>query len=120
MTEASTSVLPHVILLVCDCLCTAVNLFSIWKEYLHCPLYDPDAFVSSEDLLAYPQPSLPNAFPPEDLPLHAHDNRMIALLMDWQNSGSSAKSEVELNHLVHNIVHHPSFNTNALNGFNAQ
>ena len=41
------------------------------------------------------------------------------LVIDWQNTGSSAKSNKEINRLVHDILRHPDFWLDELEHFNA-
>jgi len=43
----------------------------------------------------------------------------VKLVIDWQNTGSSAKSNEEINCLVHDILHHPDFWLDELKHFNA-
>ena len=48
-----------------------------------------------------------------------YHNKTTELLLDWQNSGSSTKSNEELNRLVHTVLLHPEFRLHALWNFNA-
>jgi hypothetical protein len=48
-----------------------------------------------------------------------YKNNSVKLVIDWQNTGSSAKSNKELDCLVHNILHHPDFWLDELEHFNA-
>jgi hypothetical protein len=43
-----------------------------------------------------------------------YSSKTIELLLDWQNTGSSAKSNGEINHLIHKVLHYPEFELNAL------
>ena len=45
----------------------------------------------------------------EQLEASAYNNQSTALLIDWQNSGSPAKSNNEVNRLVREILLHPEF-----------
>jgi hypothetical protein len=47
-----------------------------------------------------------------------YTNKSAALIVDWQNTGSPAKSNVEVNHLVHNVILHPDFQLDQLHSFN--
>ncbi|KAG5634841.1 hypothetical protein H0H81_000543 [Sphagnurus paluster] len=109
---------------------TAMNTFGLWRDYLYRPSYDPDVFVASEDLYithnhslsATTSKSLPDAdmahaeHPPESL----HKSTSEELLIEWQNTGGSMKSNAEMNRLVHDVLQHPDFCADDLHGFNAQ
>jgi hypothetical protein len=144
-------ILPCVTLLVQNPFCTPPNNFEIWKEYHYHPLYDPDTFVSAEDLyrphtstitakevqedesemtictdksaglVACSLPSAVVAKPVQKEPLEqsAYTNKSATLLVDWQNTGSSCKSNIEINHLVHKVILHPEFQLDQLHTFNA-
>ena len=43
-----------------------------------------------------------------------YTNKTIKLLLNWQNSGSSAKSNDKLNHLVKEVLFHPKFKCDEL------
>ena len=43
----------------------------------------------------------------------------VKLVIDWQNTGSSAKSNEEINRLVRDVLHHPDFQLDELEHFNA-
>jgi hypothetical protein len=47
-----------------------------------------------------------------------YKNKSIELVIDWQNSGSCAKSNKEINCLVRNILRHPDFHLEELEHFN--
>ena len=99
---------------------TRTNGFGLWKEYQYRPSYDPDAFVPPEDLYrphtstVVPQTSMGV---PEESSLSG--NRTIELLLDWQNTGSSEKSNDELDRLVHGVLLNPSFQLSQLESFKA-
>jgi hypothetical protein len=86
------------------------------------PSYDPDAFLSVEDLY-HPHTS---TIVPDKEETHlkpdrsAHySSKSAELLLDWQNTGSSAKSNEEVNRLVHAVLFHPEFQLDAVRSFNA-
>jgi len=121
-TEA-TSVIPRISLIVRNPFRTDENSFGLWKEYLYRPSYDPDAFISAEDLY---RPRTSTASVPDDEgndpePEHSthYSSKSVELLLDWQNTGSSAKSNEEVNRLVRAVLLHPEFELDALRSFNA-
>jgi hypothetical protein len=97
---------------------TAVNNFGLWKDYLYHPSYNPDAIISAEELY-HPHISavLPLMVHTEETSLYS--NKSVELLLNWQNSGSSAKSNDELNCLVKEVISHPEFKPHELLMFNA-
>jgi hypothetical protein len=103
-------ILPHVTLLVQNPFHTCSNNFGIWKEYLYRPSYDPDTFVSAEDLYR-PHISTFIAEVQEDSEVSQtpYTNKSAELVVDWQNTGSSAKSNNKINHLIHKVILHPEF-----------
>lgn len=116
------SIVQRISLIVRNPFRTAENSFGIWKEYMYRPSYDPDQFISIEDL--YHPPT--SAFVPDDeeIQLEAdysahYSSKTTELLLNWQNTGSSAKSNEELNRLVHTVLHHPEFQLDTLHSFNA-
>jgi hypothetical protein len=113
-------ILPRVTLLVRNPFRTCPNNFGIWKEYLYRPSYDPDAFVSAEDLYR-PHTSTFVAEVQEDSEVSQtpYTNKSAELVVDWQNTGSSAKSNNEINRLIHEVILHPEFRIDQLNSFNA-
>jgi hypothetical protein len=48
-----------------------------------------------------------------------YKTKSVELVMDWQNSSSSAKSNKEFNHLIHDVLCHPEFQLDELSQFNA-
>ncbi len=81
-------------------------------------MYDLDAIVSAEDLYCpYLSAVLPQRVEEEKVSLYT--NQTVELLLDWQNSGSSAKSNDKLNRLVKEVLLHPKFKLNELLKFNA-
>jgi hypothetical protein len=110
-------------LIVHNCYQTTPNSFGLWKEYLYQPSYDPDAFISPKDLH---RPHTSTIVPDEEEKLEAtskfgsvYHNKIMELLLDWQNSGSSTKSNEELNQLVHTILLYLKSWLHALWNFNA-
>ncbi|RDB16223.1 hypothetical protein Hypma_003115 [Hypsizygus marmoreus] len=114
----------HIFLLVRNRFQTTVNSFGLWRDYLYHPSHDPDAFVSPEDLYRdrhhVAEPHFEASAIEDHQPAHPHANESIALLSQWQNSGSSSKSDQEMNRLVNDVLLHPEFRAEDLKGFNAQ
>jgi hypothetical protein len=114
--------LPRVTLLVQNPFSTHSNNLGIWKEYLFHPLYNPDAFMSAEDLYR-PHTSTIIAQQvqkddSEDLEISVYTNKSAGLVVNWQNTGSSVKSNIEINRLVHKVILHPEFRLDDLKTFN--
>lgn len=92
--------LPRVILHVFNSICMSFNSFGIARNYRHRPSYDPDAFLSINQLLdnrdgevPLPVPSTPHALPSPPWPWK---NMSIWKLMNWMLTGSRQKSEAEI------------------------
>jgi hypothetical protein len=98
---------------------TAPNSFRLWKDYLYRPSYDPDAIVSAEDLYRPHISAVLPQFQAEEVSKSLYTNKTIELLLNWQNSGSSAKSNDELNCLIKKVLLHPKFEHDELQKFNA-
>jgi len=115
-----STAIQHVSLIVQNRLQTTTNTFGLWKEYLYCPSHDPDAFISAEDLYqSHPtaiQPMSNNKGTEES---SGYSSITTELLLDWQHTGSSKKSNEEINHLVHHVIFHPNFRYEDLELFNA-
>jgi len=101
---------------------TAPNAFSLWKEYLYRPSYDPNTFISPEDLhrphtstIVHHDKGVEEGT--EEVSLYS--NRSSKLLMNWQNSLSSMKSNKETTRLVKSVLLHPQFRLGNLVKFNA-
>ena len=114
--EQPTAALPRLCLIVRNRLRTATNTFSLLREYLYRPSFDPDSFVREEDLhrdggtdAVFIQPSSP--FP-------VHRNESVEMLMNWKDSGTSTKSDAEVNRLVNSVLLDPNFKLADLKGFN--
>jgi hypothetical protein len=105
---------------------TMANLFGLFRKYQHRPTYDPDSAVPSDDLThAVPvtvtstedsidtTPDTSTSTPPST-------NITTELqVLNWQNSGSELKSHAEVNRLVEEVLRHPDFTVEDLNGFEA-
>lgn len=127
---ASSRRLPRVILIVRDTMKTALNPFHLWREYLHRPSYDPDSFLPVDDLAnvheserrvnsntgGTGEPTTTSSLDPP----WPFSNMSIWKLMRWLNSGSSMKSETEVNRLVNEVILQPDFSVDDLRGFNSQ
>jgi len=120
--SAPQSTLPHVILHVFDTIRTSFNSFGIAREYRHRPSYDPDAFVSVDQLskihddeVPVPIPSTPRMLP---LPPWPWKNMSIWRMMNWMMTGSRHKSEAEITRLA-NMLQADDFDPRDLRGFNA-
>ena len=109
--------LPRVSLIVQNHFRTSQNSFGVWKEYLYRPSYDPDALISTEDLYDPQTSAAPDNESIEDS--LDDGNKTVRLLLDWQNTGGTAKSNEEVNQLVHAVLLHPEFQLGALRSFNA-
>jgi hypothetical protein len=115
--------LPCVILHVCNFMQTGCNRFGLLREYPHCPSYDPDAFVSDEDLLNGPlcQPiPIVKEVPPSREPPWPFHNMSIYLLMEWMTTGSNQKSIGEVDHLAKEVLGSKDFKLKDVAGFSAQ
>ncbi|KAF7292248.1 hypothetical protein MIND_01252200 [Mycena indigotica] len=107
--------LPSVRLIVRDTFKTTMNIFNLWRSYLHRPTHDPDSLLSADDLSDPHQPespSLPSPIPDTAIP--ATSNRSVSLLMAWQNNGHTTKSASQLKTLVHDVLRHPDFDVRDL------
>ncbi len=50
--------------------------------------------------------------------MSVYTNKSAGLIVDWQNTGSSIKSNNEINCLVHEVILHPDFQLNKVQTFN--
>ena len=115
----TTSTIRRISLIVRNHFQTPQNSFGVWKEYLYRPSYDPDAHISGEDLYRPHTSAVP-----DNESMHLEDSldygsKTIQLILDWQNTGGPAKSNEEINRLVHAVLLHPEFQLDALRSFNA-
>ena len=76
-------------------------------------LHNPDASVPPEDLYHSHTSTLdvPNGCKNDK---SSYSNKTVELVMDWQNTGSSVKSNEEVDWLVHNVIFHPNFDPDDL------
>jgi hypothetical protein len=120
--ESSGSRIKRLTLIVRDQFITAINVFGIWRDYLHRPSYDPDTLVNSEDLSNVGPPSTTNTEPPATTPPPPwpFSNMTIWRLMNWFNSGSNLKTEAEVNRLAKEIRDAGGFPDSDLDGFNVR
>jgi len=113
---------------------TVANAFGLWRQYQHRPSYDPDSVVDGTDLRTDSPPprhsdpspsSTPTASATTTDPAPAQSspssvlNYTTNLLMNWVNSGSSQKSNGEVNRLVNDVLQDPKFSVEELRGFDA-
>jgi hypothetical protein len=121
-TEPQTTHITRIRLIVRDTIRTAANMFGLWREYQHRPSYDPDSTVNADNLAnlntdtSDPDPSLVEHDPDSEM---VHKNPTIESLINWQNTGSTSKSNNEINRLVRDVLCHPNFSVKDLEGFNA-
>jgi len=121
---AETAVTPRVVrLIVRNRFQTSTNAFGLWKDYRYRPSQDPDALIAPEDLY-HPNTTTITSVVPER-PASETENltpfltKFVNMIIDWQNTGSSAKSNEEINRLVRNVLCHPDFRLEELEHFNA-
>ena len=105
---------------------SAVNTFNLLREYHHRPSYDPDRHVTPEDLANFSAREDSTHSNVNDLPQDIHlpppwpfENMSTYLLMNWANTGSSQKTEVEITRLGREVLASPDFKTEELGSFNA-
>ena len=117
--SSSTSILPRVFLHVWDSFTTQFNKFGIARAYRHRPSHDPNEFLSMHELS---QPIVPisteglrGTYPPP----WPWPSMSIWRLMSWKNSGSTQKSNSEVNRLVHEVLQATDFNAEDLASFDA-
>ena len=116
-----SAVVQRVSLIVRNRLRTATNTFGLWKEYLYRPSHDPDAFVSAEDLYQ-PHATAIHAAPNNKVlgESSGYSSRTTELLLNWQHTGSSKKSNIEINRLVRQVLCHCDFRLEHLELFDAR
>ena len=56
--------------------------------------------------------------PPSPPPSPVHRNKSVEMLMNWKDSGTSTKSDAEVNRLVNSVLLDPNFKLEDLKGFN--
>ena len=123
---APPSTFRRVFLHVFDSFRMQFNKFWIAREYRHCPSYDPDTFVSLNDLSSHPDPFLsptqahPSPVQHERPPPWPWANMTISRLVTWALTGSPQKSAPEVTRLVQDVLQHPDFSLEDLEGFDAR
>ena len=114
--KQSTAALPRLRLIVRNRLRTATNSFGLLREYLYRPSFDPDSFVPEVDLHRVGGTDPVFILPPSPSPVHR--NESVKMLMNWKDSGTSTKSDAEVNRLVNDVLLDPNFKLEDLQGFN--
>ena len=113
---------PAVYLMVTNPFKTALNSFGLFRQYLFHPSHDPDVFVNPSDLCNLTPPTPPP--PPSKStdvkrdPPWPFANMSVWRLMRWVNTGSSSKSEGEVDRLVNDVLNAPDFQAEDLQRFN--
>ena len=114
--QQSTAALPCLRLMSRNGLRTSTNSFGLLREYLFRPPFDPDFFVPEDDLHRVGRAD-PVFIPlPSSSPVHR--NESVEMLMNWKDSGTSTKSDAEVNRLVNGVLLDPNFKLEDLQGFN--
>lgn len=120
-----SSALPRVILHVRDTIRTGVNRFQLLREYPHRPSYDPDSYVSPEDLsnssrvqpvCVEPIISAERSQPPP----WPFQNMSTYLLMEWMVTGSNQKSVGEMDRLAKDVIGSSKFKLEDIANFSTQ
>ena len=122
---APPSTVQHVFLHVFNSFHTQFNKFWIAHEYCHRPSYDLDTFVSLNELSSRLDPSWspslahPSPVQHEQPPPWPWANMTISRLMTWALTGNAQKSASEVTQLVQDVLQHPDFSIEGLQGFDA-
>lgn len=119
--SALRSTLPRIILHVFDTIHTSFNSFGIAHDYRHRPSYDPDAFVSVNQLSKTHNdetPIIPLTSHILPLPSWPWKNMSIWRIMTWMMTGTRQKSEAKVTRLA-SMLQADDFDTHDLCGFNA-
>ena len=119
--SALRSTLPRIILHVFDTIHTSFNSFGIAHDYRHRPSYDPDAFVSVNQLSKTHNdetPIIPSTSHILPLPSWPWKNMSIWRIMTWMMTGTRQKSEAKVTWLA-SMLQADDFDTHDLCGFNA-
>jgi hypothetical protein len=100
---------------------TSTNAFGLWKDYRYRPSQDPNAIILPEDLYhANTSTSSTIIHERHETEVSSpYKSKSIELVIDWQNTGSCAKSNEEINRLVRDVLRHPDFRLDDLEHFNA-
>ncbi|KAH7903969.1 hypothetical protein BJ138DRAFT_1187652, partial [Hygrophoropsis aurantiaca] len=116
----------RVLLYVFDSFQTQLNKFGVGRQYRHRPSYDPDAFVSPDQLSntrsdsdSRDKNNEPPNVPDEHPPPWPWKNMTIWRLMSWKMTGTNRKSDDEVTRLVKEVINPDGFNTADLSNFNA-
>jgi len=118
--EAADRVVPRVTLIVRNPFHTTPNSFGLWKEYMYRPSCDPDASISTEDLYRpHTSAVVPEEENPDEAPESGYSNKSTELLMYWQSTGSTQKTDKEVNRLICEVFRHPDFKLEDFDKFNA-
>jgi Plavaka transposase len=122
LEDMAISRIPRISLIVRNPFRTTENSFGLWKEYQYRPSYDPDAIISIDDLYRpHTSTILPDVEEMQSDPTCSanYSSKTAELLLDWQNTKSTSKSNGELDRLVHTVLLHPEFQLDDLRSFNA-
>ena len=121
--SSSTSVISRVILHVWDSFTTLFNKFGIARAYRHRPSYDPDAFLSIEELSQRNEPigklDSPQGVRCDYSPPWPWSTMSVWHLMNWKNSGGIQKTNAEVTRLVCDVLKAPDFKIVDLSTFDA-
>ncbi|KAI6110396.1 hypothetical protein EDD16DRAFT_1690039 [Pisolithus croceorrhizus] len=104
----AATTIPHIILHVFNSFHSAFNVFGIAQEYRHCPSYDPDSFLSPNELSdAKSHMTVDHCtdtifMPPPWL----FQTMSVWRLMTWMLMGSKQKSITEVNRLISSVITH--------------
>lgn len=91
-------------------ICTAKNVFGLFREYPNLPTHNPDDTASPTLTTQPSQAEQPeSSHQPLTVSGLTFANETIALLMNWQSTGSSLKSIAECDRLIKDVLSHPSF-----------
>ena len=114
--------LPAVYLMVTNPLTTASNGFGLFRRYLFHPSHDPSAFVNPSDLSNLtthsPPPPAPKPKVTDRDPPWPFSSMSVWRLMRWMNTGSSSKSEGEVDRLIRDVINAPDFQAEDLQDLN--
>jgi hypothetical protein len=95
------------------CLLSVANAFGIWREYICCPTFDPDAALEAPDfqashitkVVADLEPTVTAPILNSERPLYwPYLNSTIHRIMKWLNNSNSLKSEAQVNKLVDDVI----------------
>ena len=102
---------------------TTINSFGLFRQYLFHPSYDPDALVDPSDLsnlTTHTPPHPPSTSKESNYdPPSPFSNMSVWQLMWWLNSGSTSKSEGEVDRSVNNVLNANDFRLEDLRNFSS-